>query len=351
MRKTLRAAHRMAAPLRRSLCVLAICASALPIPEASGQETEQWITFEPGVGAGNGRHIVLISGDEEYRSEEALPMLAKILSARHGFKTTVLFAIDPETGEIDPDNQNNIPGMETLRTADLMVLFTRFRELPLEQMRHFDEYLQAGKPIVALRTATHAFNDSGSLDSPYAKYAYQSEVPGWDGGFGRQVLGETWIDHHGNHGTEGTRGLIDGIMERRDHPILRGVADIWVPTDVYGTRELEGDVDVLVWGQPTAGMTPDAPPNWRKSIMPVAWTKLYTSEAGNAGRVFTTTMGSAMDLENEGLRRLLVNACYWAIAIEDRIPEKSSVEIVGEYEPTLFGFGGYKKGLRPADYR
>lgn len=256
------------------LWILFLALTVVPL-QAAGQNAEQWIAFEPGEGAGEGRHIVLISGDEEYRSEEALPMLAKILSTQHGFKTTVLFAIDPETGEIDPDNQTNIPGMENLSTADLMVLFTRFRRLPHEQMRYFEEYLQSGRPIVAMRTATHAFNDADDSDGPYAKYSYQSEVPGWEGGFGRQILGETWIDHHGDHGSEGTRGLIDGIMERNDHPIIRGVSDIWVPTDVYGTRELEGDVDVLVWGQSTAGMTPAAPVNWSKSIMPVAWTKGY----------------------------------------------------------------------------
>lgn len=343
---------RLTSELWRRLLVLSISLSALPLQTAFGQEGEQWITFEPSeAGAGGGRHVVLISGDEEYRSEEALPMLAKILSARHGFKTTVLFAIDRETGEIDPEDQNNIPGMENLRTADLMVLFTRFRDLPHEQMRYFDEYLQAGKPIVALRTATHAFKVSGNPDNPYVKYSYDSDVQGWEDGFGRRVLGETWIDHHGDHGAEGTRGLIDGTMERRDHPIIRGVNDIWVPTDVYGTRELEGDVDVLVWGVPTTGMTPDAPLNWEKSIMPVAWTKRYTSESGNTSRVFTTTMGSAVDLENEDLRRLLVNACYWAVGLEDQIPEKSSVDIVGEYEPSMFGFGGYRRGLRPSDYR
>lgn len=342
------------ASLWRRLLVLSFSSlslASLPFHEVHGQEGEQWIRFDPGNGPGNGRQIVLISGDEEYRSEEALPLLGKILSVRHGFSTTVLFAIDPETGEIDPDNQTNIPGMEHLRTAELVVLFTRFRRLPLEQMRFFDEYLQSGRPIVGIRSATHAFNYPEDDDNPYAKYSYRSDVPGWEGGFGRQILGETWIDHHGDHGTEGTRALIDGISAGNGHPVLRGVHDIWVPTDVYGTTELEGDVDVLVWGQPTAGMTPDAPLNWRKSIMPVAWTKLYTSEAGNTGRVFTTTMGSAADLQSDDLRRLLVNACYWALGLEDAIPEAGNVEIVGEYDPTMFGFGGYRKGLTPAEYK
>lgn len=316
----------------------------------TAQNGEEWITFNPDE-YGNGQYIVLISGDEEYRSEEALPMLAKILTTHHGFKTTVLFAIDPETGKIDPNNQINIPGMKKLKSADLMVIFTRFRELSDEQMKYFDEYLQLGKPIVALRTATHAFNYSRNETSPYAKYSFRSEVPGWDGGFGRQILGETWINHHGRHGSEGTRGLIDGTMERNDHPIIRGIKDIWGPTDVYGTRVIKGDVDILLWGASTNGMTPDAPVNWSKSIMPIAWTKTYTSENGINGRVFTTTMGSSVDFESEDLRRLLINACYWSLEMEDDIPEKSNVDYVGEYNPTMFGVEDYIQGQFPKNYK
>lgn len=321
------------------------------IQNCNGQENELWITFEPDEGPGNGQHVVLVSGDDEYRSEEAMPLLAKILSEHHGFKTTVLFAIEPESGEIKPDYQNNIPGLESLESADLMVLFTRFRELPDEQMKYIDEYLQAGKPIIALRTATHAFAYSENSESEYAKYSWNSDVPGWEGGFGRQILGETWVDHHGVHGSEGTRGLIDGIEERNDHPIIRGVSNIWGPTDVYGTRELEGEVDVLVWGASTSGMTPEAPINWEKSIMPVAWTKTYTSEQGNTGKVFATTMGSSQDLESEGLRRLLVNASYWALEMGDEVSDKSNVAIIGEYTPTEFGFGDFIQGLKPIDYK
>lgn len=315
------------------------------------QQGTEWISYNPAAGPGNGKHIVLVSGDDEYRSEEGLPMLAKILSTHHGFKTTVLFAIDPETGEIKPDHQTNIPGLENLQAADLMILFTRFRELPDDDMKYFDEYLKAGKPVIAIRTSTHAFHYQQNLDSPYAKYDFRSETEGWEGGFGRKILGETWIDHHGVHGSEGTRGLIDGIQERLDHPILKGVTDIWGPTDVYGVRELEGDVDVLVWGQSTSGMTPDAPVNWEKSIMPVAWTKQYQINQGEPGRVFTTTMGSSEDFESEDLRRLIVNASYWALEIEDELPETVNVDIVGEYNPTQFGFGEYIEGMKPSDYK
>lgn len=320
----------------------------LNIPIAGAQEGQEWISFEPAAGSDKGKHIVLVSGDEEYRSEEALPMLAKILAKHHGFKTTALFAIDPETGNIDPDHQTNIPGLEQLETADLMVMLLRFRELPDEQMKYIDEYIKAGKPIVALRTSTHAFNYSRRKESPFAKYSFDSSAKDWEGGFGRQILGETWIAHHGDHGKEGTRGLINGTLS--NHAILRGVSDIWAPTDVYSIRNLPHDAKVLLYGQSTHGMTAESPLSHEKSVMPVAWIKYYTNENGNTARIFNTTMGAAIDLESEDLRRLLVNACYWAMGMDHQIPEENFVEIVGDYNPSMFGFGKFRKGLTPADF-
>ena len=113
------------------------------------QPMQQWVRYEGKEGPGKGKHIVLISGDEEYRSEESFPMMARILSQHHGFTCTVLFAIDSKTGTIDPNTQTNIPGMEQLRTADLLIMCMRFRELPDDQMKYFDEYLQSGKPCRA----------------------------------------------------------------------------------------------------------------------------------------------------------------------------------------------------------
>ncbi|MDR8394629.1 hypothetical protein NC796_26025, partial [Aliifodinibius sp. S!AR15-10] len=190
-----------------------VCLFFTSLQLAQAQEGTEWISYEPANGPGNGKHIVLVSGDEEYRSEEALPLLAEILAKHHGFKTTVLFAINPETGQVDPEYQNNIPGLQHLQSADLMVIFTRFRELPDEQMKYIDQYLKAGKPVVGIRTATHAFHYEDNPDSPYAKYSFQSTEKGWEDGFGRQILGETWIDHHGSHGEEGTRAIIDGIKK------------------------------------------------------------------------------------------------------------------------------------------
>jgi hypothetical protein len=316
---------------------------------ASSRAADPWIVYE-GDRPGKGKHIVLISGDEEYRSEEALPQLAKILALHHGFKCTVLFAIDPKDGTINPNQNDNIPGLEALQKADLMVIFTRFRNLPDEQMKYIAEYVESGKPIVGLRTATHGF----SLKSEtYARYHWQSKVPEWDGGFGRQVLGETWISHHGDHGKQSTRGVLAEGQEK--HPLLRGIkdGDVWGPTDVYGVRlPLPGDSKPLIMGQVLEGMKPtDKPVEGKKNdpMMPVAWVKTFKAKEDKTARVFTTTMGASQDLESEGTRRLLVNACYWAVGLEEKIPEKSKVDLVGEYKPRPFRPNGFEKGVKPAD--
>jgi hypothetical protein len=309
---------------------------------------DPWVVYDGFDGPGKGKHIVLISGDEEYRSEEALPQLGKILAMRHGFKCTVLFAVDPATGMIDPNNGHNIPGLEALRTADLMIIFTRFRDLPDGQMRQIADYLDAGKPVIGIRTATHAFNIPAG--KTYAKYSYMSKQ--WDGGFGRQILGETWINHHGIHGQQSARGVIAPGAE--GHPLVRGCENIWVPTDVYSVRlPLIGDSRPLVLGEVLSGMNPnDKPLHGRKNnpMLPVAWAKTYRGAAGQTGRVFTTTMGSGQDFLSEGLRRLLVNASYWCAGLEDKIPPRANVEIVGEYKPLPFGFGKSKQSVKPSDH-
>jgi hypothetical protein len=310
---------------------------------------DPWAVYEGGEGPGKGKHVVLVSGDEEYRSEEALPQLGKILAKHHGFKCTVLFAIHKQTGEIDPNTTDNIPGLEALKTADLMVLFLRFRKLPADQVKHIEEYVEAGKPIVALRTSTHAFNYGGN--DPMAKWGWTSKVPGWEGGFGRQVLGETWVAHHGGHGKESCRGVAAPGQEK--NPILKGCEDVWGPTDVYTVRlpQPEGCVPVLL-GQVLTGMKPTDPPVAGKKnepMMPLAWTKTWTGSSGKACKIFTTTMGSSQDLESEGFRRVLVNATFWGLGIE--IPDRAKVDLVGTYQPSPFRFNGAKKGLKPADHK
>jgi hypothetical protein len=310
-----------------------------------------WVTYKGSDGPGKGKHVVLVSGDEEYRSEEALPQLAKILAKRHGFTCTVLFAIDPADGTINPNKTNNIPGLAALRKADLMIIATRFRDLPDEQMKYIAGYVESGNPIVGLRTATHAFNIKPG--KTYSRYSFNSKE--WPGGFGRQVLGETWVNHHGRHGKQSTRGIVAKGQEK--HPILRGIGskygDIWGPTDVYAVHlPLPGDSTPLVLGEVVEGMDPMDPPVLGKQnepMMPVAWTKTYRTASGKTARVFTTTMGASQDFLSEGLRRVVVNACYWALGMEDRIAARADVDLVGEYHPRPFGFNGFVKGRRPAD--
>src|ERR1700758_1942569 len=122
----------MMSPFARSLCTLALALLFVPKAHAAAP----WAVYPGGPGPGQGKDVVLISGDEEYRSEEALPQLARILAKHHGFKCTVLFAIDPKDGTINPNRRDNIPGLEALRSADLLVIFTRFRDLPDEQMKY-----------------------------------------------------------------------------------------------------------------------------------------------------------------------------------------------------------------------
>lgn len=327
-------------PMLAAIC-LSICLAA----DAIGP----WLVLEGTEGPGKGKHIVLISGDEEYRSEEALPQLAKILAKHHGFKCTVLFGIDTKDGTINPNQRDNIPGLEGLKSADLMVVFLRFRDLPDAQMKHVVDYVESGKPIVGMRTATHSFDVKDG--KTYAKYSWKSKA--WEGGFGRQVLGETWISHHGQHGKQSTRGII--AKDEAEHPILKGIkdGDIWGPTDVYGVRlPLPGDSKPLVLGQVLEGMQATDKPvagKQNEPMIPVAWVKTYKTEAGKSGRVFATTMGASQDLQSEGLRRLLVNACYWAVGLEEKIPARSTVDIVGDFKPSPFKFGGFEKGKKPAD--
>jgi len=318
----------------------------------------EWLSF----GSDNkGKHIVLVSGDEEYRSEEALPQLAKILATHHGFRCTVLFAQDPAApGIVDPNYTNNIAGLSALDEADLMILFTRFRALPDEQMKHFEKYLLSGKPLIGIRTATHAFNfkDSTNVWARWGNY-YVDEGSPWNGGFGRLVLGERWYAHHGHHRHQSTRGLIPN--ESVGHPVVNGIADgeIWGPTDVYGVRlPLPGDTQHLLLGQvvnragaydetdPLYGLKPsdnqvatinpasDDPYNPNDPMMPIAWIKTYEIPGGQPGTAFTSTIGSSTDMANEGVRRLLVNAAYHLL--NRPVPDKSNVDLVGTYKPSAY---------------
>ncbi|MEM9646101.1 MAG: hypothetical protein AAF989_14020 [Planctomycetota bacterium] len=301
------------------------------------------LIFEPNPAQSNGKHIVLISGDEEYRSEESCPMLAKILSKHHGFKCTVLFAIDPETGVINPNNNSNIPGTDTLADADLMIIATRWRVLPGEQLDPILEFLNAGKPLIAYRTATHAFNN----DDMHGGYDWKN--------FGVNVVGENWHSHHGKHKFQGGRAVF--VPENRDHAILNGVHDIFTTSDVYGVVHLdEEEATVLARGAVTETLDPASLPvegEINSPMMPLAWIKPYKTENGKPGTCFATTSGAAVDFRSEDLRRMIVNACHHLTG--QVIPEKANVDFVDPYEPSFYGFLDpdffLQRGLRVEDFQ
>lgn len=299
------------------------------------------LIYEGESGSGQGKHIVFLAGDHEYRSEETLPALARILAKHHGFKCTVLFTMDSATNEIVPGS-SNMPGLEALDSADLAVVFLRFQAFPPEQMKPFLAYLERGGPVVGLRTATHAFKFPD--DSPFAKYSTEYSGNNYLFGFGHQVLGQTWIGHYGKNHVQSTRITpVDGM---RNHPILRGVQNVWVQAGGYVGKPVSGDI--LTMAQPLNGMTPEAPADETKPPQPSEWIRTYTSSSGHTGRVFTSLYGASEDLLNEGYRRLLVNGCFWAVGMEGQIQPDMEVRLVGPYHPATFG-PGYRVGVKPSD--
>jgi hypothetical protein len=301
------------------------------------------VVYEGDAGPGKGKHIVFIASDHEYRSEETLPALARILAKHHGFKCTVLFGVG-ENGVIKPGH-SNVPGLEALESADLMVVFTRFQNWPEDQMQRFVDYLNRGGPIVGLRTATHGFRIP--KDSPFAKYSNGYPGDQYKDGFGRQILGEKWAGHYGRNHRQSTR--LDIVRENAGHPILSGVKDMWVQCGGYFADPLEPS-EVLAVAQPLMGMEPDSEPDPERKPVPGAWIRSYQGKSGKSGRVFTSTYGASNDIENEGYRRMLVNACFWAVGLEDAIKPDADVSFVGPYHATWRkGRGRRRDDLKPED--
>jgi len=244
-----------------------------------------------------GKHLVLIASDHEYRGEETLPALARILTKHHGFDCTVLFGLD-ENGEVKA-GESNIPGLEALATADAAIFFTRFQALPDDQMKHIDAYLNRGGPVMGLRTSTHGFK-FGNQESQFAKYDFQSKEEGYEKGFGHQVLGQTWVGHYGRNHQQSTRITI--IPDQAGHAILKGVSEIHVQCGGYNA-EPQDDWNILTMAQPLMSMEFDGEPDATKPPMASEWTREYTGANGEKGRVFTSLYGASEDILNAWIGR------------------------------------------------
>lgn len=281
-------------------------------------------------------HIVFVTGDEEYRSEESMPMLAKMVERELGVTTEVLFALD-SNGIVNPNVNDNIPGLEALERADMMVLFTRWRALPDEQARYILDFAETGKPMAGFRTSTHAF-----------MYKDDSLRQHLNNNWPTAVFGQQWITHHG-HFEDGHDPLTSvSLTEGANSPVLNGID----PFDAYswlyhvdgGVWNINPNTKHLLTGKSlrskheAAGRTDQFP-----LTNPVAWTNDY-----KGARVFFTTLGHPYDWKNENMRKLALNGMAWALELE--VPESGfTPTIEGAYEPNNSGFGEkFKVGKQPA---
>jgi type 1 glutamine amidotransferase len=327
----------------RLLLTAVALAATLVVSAEDVAQNPHLVVYRGEQGPGAGKHVVLLAGDHEYRGEETLPALARILARRYGFTCSVFFTTDPKTGFIEPGS-SNIAGLAALKSADLLVVFLRFQDFPDDEMQHIVDYLDRGGPVVGLRTATHAFQIKRA-DAKFVKYTWNrgSDYPG---GFGRQILGETWVSHYGTNHKQSSRLVVQ--PEQASHPILRGVKDMWAQSGGYTADPIAGS-QVLATGQILDGMTPDSPPAPGKTEQAVVWVRTYESASGKPGRVFTTTHGASEDLLNDGFRRMLVNASLWGTGLEAAIRPASDIGFVGPFRPSTYNFSGFVKGMKASD--
>jgi type 1 glutamine amidotransferase len=228
-------------------------------------------------------HVVFMIGEDEYHTWETLPEFARKELEPRGYRVTIVNA--------DSADKNSFPGLvEALRTADLLVLSVRRRTPPAEQLDAVRAYLAAGKPLVGVRTACHAFA-LRPTDPPATapRSTWQDFDP--------EVLG----GHYTNHHPDGPPTVVTLAPRAGTHPILKGilVERLIGAGSLYKVSPLEKDTTPLLMGT-----IPDQPPE------PVAWTHLY---ARKQARIFYTSLGHPDDFKNAEFRRLLLNGVEWAI--------------------------------------
>jgi type 1 glutamine amidotransferase/nicotinamidase-related amidase len=238
------------------------------------------------------QRVIFISAESEYGAAESLPGFAYELKTKYGFYCEILQGSTEKSGP----ERHEIVGMEALDKADLVVVFARRRAFPAQQMKYFRDYLDRGKPLIALRTSSHAFDTRGKHPNGHVEWR----------NFDPEVLGGNYNGHHGSGPTTSVK-LADGA-ER--HPILEGVQMPFRSIgSLYKASPLTKSTKKLLIGT-IPGKEPE----------PVAWTNRYRKS-----RVFYTSLGHVDDFKNPQFRRMLVNAVFWAM--DKPVPKvKATVE-------------------------
>jgi type 1 glutamine amidotransferase/nicotinamidase-related amidase len=228
----------------------------------------------------NRPRVVFISAESEYKAEQSLPEFAHELKTKYGLYCEVLQGSINKKGP----GRNYIAGMEALTNADLAVLFARRRALRPEQMKYFRNYLESGKPLIGLRTASHAFDTRGNAPVGYAEWKKLD----------LEVLGGNYHGHHGS----GPKCAVTIAAGAEGHSILDGVQLPFTSNgSLYEVRPLTNSTKRLL-----IGTIPDKEPE------PVAWTNSYKKS-----RIFYTSLGHPNDFHNPQFRRMLINAVFWAM--------------------------------------
>jgi type 1 glutamine amidotransferase len=233
--------------------------------------------------------VVFVVAENEYDADRTLPDFARELQTKYDFSYEFASGVAKPSSARERDN---IAGMDALATADLAVVYVRRRALPPEQMKYLRNYTKSGKPLIGLRTASHAFVVRG--DKPEAGLL---EWPEFDG----QVLGGNYHGHHGNKGKDGPKTYVWIEPGAESHPILAGVpqGEIHVRSWLYKTLPLTKTTRTLMMGRVDD----------RKPHEPVAW----TNAGKGGGRVFYTSLGHPNDFELAWFRRMLTSAVFWAL--------------------------------------
>ena len=304
--------------------------------------------------------VIFLTGDEEYRSEESMPMIARILERDYGFTTKVGFSLD-EDGTVNPRAVESMTGTGELSDADLMVLFLRFRSPSDEVFQNILDYIDSGKPVVGFRTATHAFRfpwETDKANSWNYRGAPIEEHPERYADYGpdrtRELLGQSWITHHGSFKEH--KGKLTDVtpVENSANPILNGIKPFSVHSWLYhvhgGGYSLSGDPEWLLNG--TALKSQKIEKNETHIFPltnPVAWAR---EKNDTSGRLFFTTLGHPFDFREEGMRRLAIQGILWALGEENLIPKEGvDTKTVGPYDPNDAGVrDSHKAGLKPEDF-